>query len=110
MARDPYRYFRVEARELLEQLGAGVLDLEKGTEPAAAVARLLRVAHTLKGAARVVKLREVADLAHAIEDALEPVRDAGASVDRGRVDALLALVDRVAACLRALDAPAAAAT
>lgn len=109
MARDPYRYFRVEARELLEQLGAGVLDLEKGAEPAAAVARLLRVAHTLKGAARVVKHREVADLAHAVEDALEPVRDAGAAVDRGRVDALLGLVDGVAACLRALDAPVAAA-
>jgi two-component system chemotaxis sensor kinase CheA len=29
MARDAYKYFRVEARELLEQLGQGILDLEK---------------------------------------------------------------------------------
>ena len=55
MAQDPYRYFRVEARELAEQLGQGVLDLEKGQGGTEGVARLLRVAHTLKGAARVVR-------------------------------------------------------
>ena len=30
MAQDPYKYFRVEARELVDQLGKGLLDLEKG--------------------------------------------------------------------------------
>src|SRR4051794_7102652 len=103
MARDPYRYFRVEARELHESLGAGVLELERGADPGAAVARLLRVAHTLKGAARVVKHRELADLAHAVEDALEPVRDGAAPVTPERVAALLALVDEVAARVGAMD-------
>ncbi len=107
MARDPYRYFRIEARELVEQLGAGALELEKGVDPAPAVARLLRVAHTLKGAARVVKLPAVADLAHALEDALEPLRDAVTPVDRERVDALLALVDAIAAALPPSAEPAA---
>ena len=51
---DPYRYFRVEAGEILEQLQAGLLELEKGAPPAEVVAKLLRLAHTLKGAARVV--------------------------------------------------------
>src|SRR5687768_3257578 len=51
MARDPYKYFRVEAHELLEQLGQGALELEKGAPAPDAVARLLRLAHTLKGAA-----------------------------------------------------------
>ena len=27
--KDPYRYFRIEARELLDQLGRGTLALEK---------------------------------------------------------------------------------
>ena len=39
------------------------------------VQRLLRLAHTLKGAARVVKQPEIADRAHAIEDALSPFRE-----------------------------------
>lgn len=108
MSKDPYRYFRVEARELHEQLAAGVLDLEKGRDPAAAVAKLLRVAHTLKGAARVVKHPSIADLAHAIEDALEPLRDGAQPATRAHVDALLTLVDGIAEGLRAVDAPAAA--
>ena len=29
MTPDPYQYFRVEARELVDQLGQGVLELEK---------------------------------------------------------------------------------
>ena len=30
MARDPLRYFRVEARELLDELGKGALQFDKG--------------------------------------------------------------------------------
>jgi two-component system chemotaxis sensor kinase CheA len=31
MAHDPYKYFRVEAREILDQLAKSMLDLEKGS-------------------------------------------------------------------------------
>ncbi|MFN8449186.1 MAG: Hpt domain-containing protein [Anaerolineae bacterium] len=68
MMRDPYKYFRIEARELLDQLNQAVLELEKATTPER-VAQLLRLAHTLKGAARVVKRTDIGDLAHAVEDA-----------------------------------------
>ncbi len=76
MATDPFRYFRLEARELVEGLGQGALALEKGEGSAATVAHLLRLAHTLKGAARVVRQREIADLSHDLEDALLPFKDA----------------------------------
>ncbi|HEX2009630.1 MAG TPA: Hpt domain-containing protein [Roseateles sp.] len=75
MSKDPHRYFRIEARELLDQLGAGLLALEQeGSEGVAIVAQLLRQAHTLKGAARVVRLPDIADQAHAQEDLLAPLR------------------------------------
>ena len=77
MTRDPYKYFRVEARDLVEQLGKGLLDMEKSPASAELVQRMLRVAHTLKGAARVVKQTEIADLAHRVEDILSPLRDRG---------------------------------
>ena len=109
MATDPYRYFRVEARELLEQLGQGLLDLEKGAGDATTVARLLRVAHTLKGAARVVRQPAIADHAHALEDLLGPWRDAPDAPPRDTVDASLALLDAIGAGLGALDLPAPAA-
>ena len=47
---DPLKYFRVEAREIVEQLQSGVLELERSGD---SVSKLLRLAHTLKGAARV---------------------------------------------------------
>jgi two-component system chemotaxis sensor kinase CheA len=109
MARDQFRYFRVEARELLEQLGQGVLDLEKGRPHPDLVARLLRLAHTLKGAARVVKQQEIADHAHALEDALAPLRDAGEAAPRNQIDLLLALLDSIGSCVAALTPPTASA-
>lgn len=102
MAADPYRYFRIESRELVEQLGAGALELEREGAGAAVVARLLRAAHTLKGAARVVKQQAIAKLAHEVEDLLAPLRDAPGPVARGRLDGVLALLDGIGAAVRAL--------
>jgi two-component system chemotaxis sensor kinase CheA len=95
MARDPYRYFRVEARELLEQLGRGALELDKGSAAPDVIARMMRSAHTLKGAARVVKQREIADHAHAIEDALAPFREKGNTASREGIDAALKALDGI---------------
>jgi two-component system chemotaxis sensor kinase CheA len=105
VANDPYKYFRIEARELCEQLSAGALELEKGTGGEALVSRLLRLAHTLKGAARVVKQREIADLAHGIEDALEPFRQGEPLSSRAPIDLVLAKLDAVNALLSVLDEP-----
>src|ERR1700723_4568200 len=102
MARDPYRYFRVEARELLDELGKGALELDKGAVTPELIALMLRLAHTLKGAARVVKQREIADHAHAIEDALAPFRQGGNAVSRDVIDATLKALDEITRRLSAL--------
>lgn len=109
---DPYRYFRIEAREIVEQLGQGALDLEKAAagETAAVVARLLRLAHTLKGAARVVKLPTIAELAHSLEDLLVGHRDRDVAVPRERIDQVLAITDDVAQHVAALSPPEPAAS
>jgi two-component system chemotaxis sensor kinase CheA len=95
VAQDPYKYFRVEARELLDQLGRGILDLEKSDAAAGLVPRLLRAAHTLKGAARVVKQADIAEHAHAIEDALIPFRQSAGSLPREDIELLLRRVDSI---------------
>lgn len=109
MAKDPYRYFRIEANDLLDQLAKGVLDLEKGSAGAEPVMRLLRLAHTLKGAARVVRQAEIADLAHSVEDMLAPYRvescDGEQAVPRARVDGLLGALDAITAKLAQLPVP-----
>jgi two-component system chemotaxis sensor kinase CheA len=95
MGQDPYRYFRPEARDLVDQFAKGVLDLEKGGSGAGAVQRLLRLAHTLKGAARVVKQSDIANRAHAIEDALSPFRDSGDDIGREQIDVILEHLDEI---------------
>ncbi len=103
---DPYRYFRIEARELLEQLTQGLLSLDDGEGGAQAVPELFRYAHTLKGAARVVGQADIAEMAHAVEDALSPYRNTGQAVPVGSVREFLRLVGQMADTLDALDAPA----
>ncbi|HEX4339659.1 MAG TPA: response regulator [Polyangiaceae bacterium] len=99
---DPYRFFRIEAAELSEELSRGVLALGTGS-PLEHVPRLLRAAHTLKGAARVVKHRGLAERAHALEELLGPLRERSDSPSADAVDALLAVVDSIAKLTRDLS-------
>jgi two-component system, chemotaxis family, sensor kinase CheA len=103
MSRDPYKYFRVEARELIEGLSQGVLEIERSGTSAELVARLLRQAHTLKGAARVVKQPKIAELAHALEDRLTSHREGGGALGSEEATALLRLLDEMSARLAELD-------
>lgn len=105
MTADRYRYFRVEARDLLEELNKGALELDKGAAPYGLIARLLRVTHTLKGAARVVKQREIAEHAHRIEDQLAPFRESADAPPRERIDAMLGELDGIAERLATLAHP-----
>jgi two-component system chemotaxis sensor kinase CheA len=97
---DPYRYFRIEANELVGQLEQGAVELERAPDHDK-LARLLRLAHTLKGAARIVKHTTLAALAHALEDALDPLRD---TAGVGAITAADALIDRIASEVAALAA------
>ena len=105
MARDPYRYFRIEARELLEQMTQALLELDKGTAAPELVASILRLAHTLKGAARVVKQPDIAECSHAIEDALAPFREDLGAVSREAVNTCLTALDKIAVGVAALASP-----
>ncbi|MGH7142715.1 MAG: hybrid sensor histidine kinase/response regulator [Planctomycetota bacterium] len=105
MPADPYKYFRIEARELLDGLKAGALDLERGSAGREPVGRLLRLAHTLKGAARVVKQLPAAELAHSIEEVLAPYRETQVAAPREVINTLLRLLESLERNLRQLDAP-----
>jgi two-component system, chemotaxis family, sensor kinase CheA len=104
---DPYYYFRIEARELIEQLTQGLLSLDEQEGSARAVPELFRYAHTLKGAARVVGQARMAEMAHAVEDALSPFRNSGQPVPVDSVHEFLRLVGQMAEELDTLEVPAA---
>src|SRR5687767_116009 len=105
MAKDQYKYFRIEARELLEGLSAGVLELERGERGKNLVGRVLRFAHTLKGASRVVKQPDIAELTHSIEDAVAPFREGHSPIPPERIEQILGILDLIAAKVTSLDLP-----
>lgn len=107
-AKDPHRYFRVEARELLEGLRRGVAGLERADRDPDRIPSLLRLAHTLKGAARVVRLPAISDLAHRLEDILAPCRESAVPPLREQLAELRQLLEAIAAGLAVIDQPAAA--
>ena len=66
--------FRVEAETQIAVLNEGLLALENGAEASQAES-LMRAAHSLKGAARIVNLDLAVRLAHAMEDAFVAVQE-----------------------------------
>jgi two-component system chemotaxis sensor kinase CheA len=70
--------FKTESEERLQRLEAGILRWEKQGSDRAGVEELLREAHTLKGDARMLGVKDVETLAHQIEHLLgiQPVEGA----------------------------------
>lgn len=101
--KSPYRYYRVEARELLDGLHAAALELEKSPAERGPRARILRMAHTLKGAARVVKHHAAADLAHGLEDLVAPWREASEPFPGHALGALSRILNELDAALRTIE-------
>lgn len=102
MARDRYKYFRVEAADLLERLVTGLGSLQHANPRPGTVRELLRVAHTLKGAAHVVKSAAIAAAAHSLEEEIGPYSEDD-RVPIERLSALLAITDLISHELSALS-------
>ena len=74
---DLIEIFRDEAAGRLDEMDAALLVVESGDAGVETVDSLFRNAHTIKGTAGMLGLPAVSALAHAIEDVLASVRDAG---------------------------------
>ncbi len=67
--------FKAEAEEYVTKLEKGLVDLEKNPGNTELVKELNRVAHTLKGAARVFAFKDIQDVTHRIETIFEKVHN-----------------------------------
>ena len=85
--------FRTEAETHTRTLNEGLLALESAPDGLAAIEPLMRAAHSIKGAARIIGLDSAVRLAHAMEDVLVAVQKGRERMQSGRVDQLLAGTD-----------------
>src|SRR5215831_7616949 len=93
--------FFEEARELIQALEAGLMDLEARQGDREHVDRTFRAAHTLKGAAGMVGLQPIAQFTHKVEAVLDGIRAGRLAVTPAAITILLQAKDHLAAALDA---------
>jgi two-component system chemotaxis sensor kinase CheA len=95
--------FLRESEEAITQLNNSLLDLEDDPGDRDAMERIFRTAHTLKGNFGAMGFQDAADLAHAIEDLLDEMREGNRSVTADRMDPIFAGVDRIEAIVAEIE-------
>ena len=88
-----YDLFRTEAESQTAILSEGILALEQSGSSPTAIEPLMRAAHSLKGAARIVGMNAAERLAHALEEVFVAAQKGIRVLDSSHVDVLLASVD-----------------
>ena len=100
--------FRGEAETQTAILNAGLLELERGGIDVQGFEVLMRAAHSLKGAARIVNLPLAVRVAHALEDWFVAARHRKLHLGRPEVDLLLRGVDILSQLAKSPEASLAA--
>jgi two-component system sensor histidine kinase and response regulator WspE len=95
--------FRMEADSQTQILTDGLLAMERLKDDASAVESMMRAAHSIKGAASIVGLEVVVQLAHGMEDAFIAAQHGKLALTPNRVDVLLAGVDLILQLSRLQD-------
>ncbi len=96
--------FRAEAENQTAILTSGLLELERGPGAAQHLEALMRAAHSLKGAARIVNLQAAVRVAHAMEDCFVAAQQRKLHLRQAEIDVLLRGVDLLAQLSKRTDA------
>ncbi len=96
--------FIAETREMLEASGGELVAWEADPTDRARLDTIFRFVHTVKGNCGFFDFPRLASLSHAAEDALADCRAGRRDPDQQLVTAVLAIIDRIAAMIDAIEA------
>ncbi|MGE5062686.1 MAG: chemotaxis protein CheA [Myxococcales bacterium] len=96
--------FVAECREMLEALGGEIVAWEAQPDDRARLDSIFRFVHTVKGNCGFFEFPRLEALSHAAEDALADVRAGRRHADAALVSAVLAIIDRIAEMIAAIEA------
>lgn len=96
--------FRLEADTQTASLSAAVLAIEEVSHSSAAIESMMRAAHSLKGAARIIGLEPAVRVAHAMEEVFVMAGKGLFTVGPEHADVLLEGIDFLSSIARADDA------
>jgi len=92
-----------ESEEEITKLNNSLLALETDPGDEAAMDQIFRTAHTLKGNFGAMGFEDASDLAHAIEDLLDEMRQGGMAVTPEVMDLIFAGVDQIEAIVNEIE-------
>jgi len=92
-----------ESEEAITELNNSLLDLESDPGDREAMDEIFRRAHTLKGNFGAMGFEDASNLAHAIEDLLDAMRQGEMDVTADRMDLVFAGVDQIEVIVREID-------
>ncbi len=95
--------FVIEAREQLEAMEAGLMQLEQGDRDPETINSVFRAAHTIKGASGVVEVVTVEKFTHVLENVLDRLRNNEIQVSGDMISALLKGCDHIGALLTKVE-------
>jgi two-component system chemotaxis sensor kinase CheA len=96
--------FIAETREMLEASGGEIVAWEADPADRTRLDAIFRFVHTVKGNCGFFDFPRLARLSHAAEDALADCRAGRREPDRALVSAVLAIIDRIAQMVDAIEA------
>jgi two-component system, chemotaxis family, sensor kinase CheA len=98
------KLFLSESREYLSEINTALLELERGRSDAA-VARLFRAVHTMKGMGAAMGYTSVSEVSHELETLLDKLRGGSLAVTPVIMDALFAGADALEQGVALVTAP-----
>ncbi len=96
--------FFTESRELLEQMEAALLQLEKSPQDDEIINAIFRAAHTIKGSAGIFGLDHIVSFTHVAESVLDEVRTGRIVIDHALSGLLLRTGDHLRDLIERLEA------
>lgn len=95
------RGFREEARELVVELEAVLLELNQHQDDSERIGRVFRALHTIKGSGAMFGFDELAAFAHKLENAFDAVRKGTLAITPELVDLTLGALDQIRSLVEA---------
>lgn len=96
--------FLIEARELLDDMEAALLNLASEEDPSESINAIFRAAHTIKGSAGLFGLDPVVAFTHVAESLLDEVRAGSLALGDELVQVLLASRDHIGRLIDTVEA------
>lgn len=103
MSEDHIQVFVAESKDQITELNNSLLDIENDPGDEEAMDSIFRTAHTLKGNFGALGFEQASDLAHALEDLLDQLRQGEREITPEIMDIIFEAVDMIEAILDEIE-------